>query len=909
MKKREGGHCPTTTTTKTTNLMNVNVQPVVISSLFLFVILFATIPRIITATHEPNNEIILTDNNNNNNTTQTDITTQLIEYTLDVNISTVIPTFSFANYSMNDTHWRENSTLPDGRSGSGSGSGNGIVEPLASTSCYCGYCSCNGNTCPLPVYYFTQLVGTNCPSNKIPTIGYLSIDSTSTSDGFKYYIVDEANRHLAIGRQPFSYLTITKSMPSSSGVTCAHDSSQTMRIPMQGIYVVAESTNWIFNTNLRYYIDVGCAVPPYSVINTQFVYSGQRVYQHTEVKVSVKFFTVYNDIDTWQQGTVTNLENAFSFNVANGEGYQTFFPSTLGSATYNLRYNPNNVFGAYAQNFGPYTPFTVYKIATRAQLFPKGSSTLQVNLPLTTNFQVDYEIFDNDNTITPEIQPNKIYVLFYNNNMQLISSNDMSCATPSSTYGIGTLNCQLSGSAVFAGRVNMMVYYLGRSEQIGSTPLDIVVKCNGTLSNNPAVCNGNGVCSQFDVCVCSSNYGGRFCEIPKCAGMLSTNPQVCSGHGTCIGKSVGCVCHENWGGLNCEIPKCNGTLSSDPTVCNSRGSCHGVDLCQCMTSWVGQFCDIPICNGTLATDPSVCNARGSCENVDTCQCIPSWTGPFCEIPKCNGTLATDPSVCNGKGACTSAEQCECVNYGGQYCDIQMCGGILATDPHVCTGRGQCLDVNTCQCDPGYIGDNCQKLECTFNQENVDGNVVSIHAPTPTIISTSTLDGIYFSVSFSHDQTVPYQHLMFIGNSHFSLSNCSVSGDHSLTLTSIPKTRTMCLAHYNTTYLKLSEIIAHPLVTKQHMLDEEQNEILKLTMPLTLQYFDATGQAKDGICSSFEFKTTETIYVKTTSLIDNQFLEYSPLHPYSAVLYSSQTTTIEGVLNVNFILVTTNLTLK
>jgi hypothetical protein len=43
--------------------------------------------------------------------------------------------------------------------------------------------------------------------------------------------------------------------------------------------------------------------------------------------------------------------------------------------------------------------------------------------------------------------------------------------------------------------------------------------------------------------------------------------------------------------------------------------------------------------------------------------------------------------------------------------IWKCFGKYSKEKDVCSNHGKCIDSDQCQCDPGYIGNECQKLEC------------------------------------------------------------------------------------------------------------------------------------------------------------------------------------------------------
>ena len=51
---------------------------------------------------------------------------------------------------------------------------------------------------------------------------------------------------------------------------------------------------------------------------------------------------------------------------------------------------------------------------------------------------------------------------------------------------------------------------------------DSKLTCNGTLAISETVCNGNGQCSDFNICQCKSGFEGEFCEIQKSQDFTAT---------------------------------------------------------------------------------------------------------------------------------------------------------------------------------------------------------------------------------------------------------------------------------------------------------------------------------------------------------------------------------------------------
>lgn len=77
-------------------------------------------------------------------------------------------------------------------------------------------------------------------------------------------------------------------------------------------------------------------------------------------------------------------------------------------------------------------------------------------------------------------------------------------------------------------------------------------KCYGLDSSNPNVCNGNGICSSANSCICLSGYSDIQCKTYSCFGYSNKNPNSCSANGICI-KPNTCQCGMGWIGSDCSI--------------------------------------------------------------------------------------------------------------------------------------------------------------------------------------------------------------------------------------------------------------------------------------------------------------------------------------------------------------------
>eukprot|EP01080_Neovahlkampfia_damariscottae_P002809 gene2809-4217_t len=257
----------------------------------------------------------------------------------------------------------------------------------------------------------------------------------------------------------------------------------------------------------------------------------------------------------------------------------------------------------------------------------------------------------------------------------------------------------------------------------GGTNCEYII-CNGKLSNDVTVCNGQGSCQNPDSCVCNAGYTGTDCQTNVCFG--SIDPAACFGtRGTCNAPNT-CGCTTGYGGNECQYFVCDGKLSNDPTVCSSHGSCTAPDTCSCSTGYEGNICQNSYCNGQL--DPIACSGgNGTCVSPNSCDCSTGFTGTNCEYAICNGKQSNDVSVCSSNGRCIAPNTCLCDStHQGNDCQNPVCYDIPSTSTsQVCSGNGTCVSPNNCVCSAGYFGDQCNIYTCSGKLSN-DSTVCSSH---------------------------------------------------------------------------------------------------------------------------------------------------------------------------------------
>ncbi|KAG2393222.1 hypothetical protein C9374_009799 [Naegleria lovaniensis] len=259
------------------------------------------------------------------------------------------------------------------------------------------------------------------------------------------------------------------------------------------------------------------------------------------------------------------------------------------------------------------------------------------------------------------------------------------------------------------------------------------------------------------------------------------------------------------------------------------------------------------------------------------------------------------AACGGplKGSCIDHDTCSCNSlWGGSDCSLPTCFSKLSNETSsVCNGRGTCVAPNNCSCVEGYEGAQCETA-CGWDAS-------SVGAPDPQISSQIVGQGIQFTFNFSNDPNVEFSHLAFIGeDSAFNTDSCFIYGGQRVNLTLI--SNGPCSNSYSTPVFTLDDLIQNARVKK-----EMQGDVLTLSIPLALYYYDEIGASNGGFCRAYQFTTAQIIHVKLTSTVASSFDEFSPLLPFSVSLYPQEfaTNTSTGVLNVKMVLKSTNATLN
>ncbi|KAL0488539.1 tenascin-N [Acrasis kona] len=88
-------------------------------------------------------------------------------------------------------------------------------------------------------------------------------------------------------------------------------------------------------------------------------------------------------------------------------------------------------------------------------------------------------------------------------------------------------------------------------------------------------------------CNCKPGYYGRFCNNFTCNSVSYTNASVCSGNGICADYNT-CICNQGYTGVNCEIYNgynCSGFNSS--YACSGNGYCTSNGTCICPLNYTG----------------------------------------------------------------------------------------------------------------------------------------------------------------------------------------------------------------------------------------------------------------------------------------------------------------------------------
>lgn len=248
----------------------------------------------------------------------------------------------------------------------------------------------------------------------------------------------------------------------------------------------------------------------------------------------------------------------------------------------------------------------------------------------------------------------------------------------------------------------------------------------------------NGICTEPDVCTCSSGYhkNSGVCSKNDCDPSTPENSDC--PNGTCTSNGD-CICNDGFvknettlGGIESNLSKCvpicsegclNGNcISPENCVCNAGyealnssvcspicekgcvfGICTEPNICTCLegyqlTNESNHFC-YPVCSGGCLNGfcyaPDLCQCKTGFElNDETKQC-----DPYC-VEECVNSNCSSPNICSCH---TGFSQ-----INSTHCEISC---------ENCT-NGYCVEANVCQCDIGYHKNNndgkCDQNECIPN---------------------------------------------------------------------------------------------------------------------------------------------------------------------------------------------------
>eukprot|EP00736_Rhodelphis_marinus_P000437 Rmarinus@m.28936 len=266
----------------------------------------------------------------------------------------------------------------------------------------------------------------------------------------------------------------------------------------------------------------------------------------------------------------------------------------------------------------------------------------------------------------------------------------------------------------------------------------------------PASCSGQGVCdTATGVCDCDDGYRedvDAACRIPECydAELLVSAHALngdgifsgCWNRGLCEGPNE-CSCYQGYSGDRCEIESC--PLDASNSTCSNHGDCHVTSTCTCDWSleysddtcvdaaeendWCRDLAALGACAGkvdgvdyseymqsecsmtchlTLMAEIGSSNT-GYCSSAFSPDVEYLYSGSTCATPSCGG--------CSGRGTCFVPNVCTCdTGYVGDQCETVEC--IETGDGEYCNGHGSCSRPNVCTCDEGYLGDTCAVVDCT-----------------------------------------------------------------------------------------------------------------------------------------------------------------------------------------------------
>lgn len=169
------------------------------------------------------------------------------------------------------------------------------------------------------------------------------------------------------------------------------------------------------------------------------------------------------------------------------------------------------------------------------------------------------------------------------------------------------------------------------------------------------VCNNQGTCNEFGLCICNPQFSGDACEQTQCPGYDAATGSVCFNHGICSPF------------MRAEhVP--NECAQQNPTIDNQytrKGPGWASESCKLkvQTTWdqITQFEDYSTAHG-----------------VPLCACNPPYTGLNCQYNSCPQN--SDFAVCSGNGNksvgivynnTVTGDGCQCKNYISLLALVQL----------------------------------------------------------------------------------------------------------------------------------------------------------------------------------------------------------------------------------------------
>ena len=105
-----------------------------------------------------------------------------------------------------------------------------------------------------------------------------------------------------------------------------------------------------------------------------------------------------------------------------------------------------------------------------------------------------------------------------------------------------------------------------------------LIDCSGVEN-----CNGNGVCTEPNICECEANFKGAKCSEATCSSL-----NFCSYNGNCTLNQT-CICNAGYFENDCNKASC-----AQLNDCSGSGVCVGPNKCQCLKGYEGDKCDMKI---------------------------------------------------------------------------------------------------------------------------------------------------------------------------------------------------------------------------------------------------------------------------------------------------------------------------